>query len=354
MTVAGRLGAPSHPFPDPPAEGGAVTIAEGVLWMRMALPMRLNHVNVYALDDGAAGWTVVDTGLDRAATRAAWEVLLAGALGGRPVWRVLATHHHPDHIGLAGWFRSAHGAEVWTSRTAWLFARMLQLDVQAAPSAEAVAFWRAAGMPGDILAQRLAERPFNYADVVAPLPLGFRALGEGDVLRAGGREWDVRLGAGHAPDHITLWSRDDPLVLAGDQVLPRITPNLGVWPTEPEADPVADFLASCDRLVAHARPDHLVLPGHQLPFLGLPARLAAMAAHHRRALDQLVEALAQPRTAAGCFDVLFGRRIGAGEYGLALGEAVAHLNRLRAEGRALRDQRDDGAWLWRATGDSAG
>jgi len=225
---------------------------------------------------------------------------------------------------------------------------MLQLDVQERPVPETAAFWRSAGMPAEMLARRLAERPFNFADCTAPLPLGFSRIEAGDVLRAGGRTWDVRLGAGHAPDHATLWSRDDALVIGGDQLLPSISPNLGVYPTEPEADPVAAWLESCHRLSVFARDDQLVLPGHKLPFTGLPARLRQMADNHVEALARLRSWLAEaPRTANDCFAPLFGREIGAGEYGLALGEAVGHLNHLLHRGEVTREARADGAWLWR-------
>ena len=337
-----------HPFPEPPAPGTATEVAEGVLWFRLPLPMRLDHVNAYALDDGD-GWTVVDTGFDTVRTREIWQALLAGPLAGRPLRRVIVTHHHPDHIGLAGWFQTQHGAELWATRTAWLYARMLTLDVQAQPAPEVLAYWRDAGMPEEMLAQRRAERPFNFADVVAPMPLGFRRIAEGEGLRAGGRDWEVRLGNGHAPDHATLWSRDDALVLAGDQLLPGISPNLGVYPTEPGADPVAEWLASCARFAPLAREDHFVLPGHKLPYTGLPLRLAQLADNHHGALARLGAFLSRPRTAVECFAPLFQREIGAAEYGLALAEAVAHLNHLLNAGRATR-QRDDasGPWLWAA------
>lgn len=349
MTAAPRPEGIRHPWPEPPPQGEAVEVAEGVLWMRLPLPMRLDHVNAYALAD-ADGWTVVDTGFDTNRTRAIWRRLLSGPLAGAPVARVLATHQHPDHIGLAGWFVEEHGAELWTSRTAWLFARMLALDVQERATPQQIDFWRRAGMDEDRLAQRAAERPWNTADVVHPLPLGYRRLRDGQALRLGGRGWTVVTGEGHAAEHLTLWSDSDNLVIGGDQLLPGISPNLGVYPTEPGADPVGDWLDSCARMAARAEERHLVLPGHKLPFTGLPQRLAQLAENHESALRRLAGALAQsPRTAVGCFDLLFGRRIGDGEYGLALVEAVAHLNALQARGQAWPVGTDaQGGVLWRA------
>lgn len=349
MGVAARqaVGAITTPFPEAPGQGEAIEVAHGVLWMRVPLPMALDHVNIYALDDGE-GWTLIDTGLGTKRGRAEMQALLDGPLAGKPVRRVLVTHHHPDHVGLAGWLQAAHGAELLATRTSWLFARMLRLDEQPAVAPETEAFWRAAGMDPDVLAQRLTERPFNYADVVAPMPLGFTRVRDADMLRIGGREWDVRLGNGHAPDQITLWSRDDALVLGADQLLPKITPNIGVYATEPEANPLADWLESCRSFMDVAREDHLVLPGHKLPFTGLPSRLEQLIANHDDALVRLRRHLAEPRVAGACFKPIFRREIGGAAYGLALVEAVAHLNYLLARGEVRRWRRADGAWLWQS------
>ncbi|WP_434802264.1 MBL fold metallo-hydrolase [Paracoccus sediminicola] len=338
----------AHPWADPPATGSATEVAPGVLWMRLPLPMKLDHVNVYALDDGD-GWTVVDTGFDTGRSRAIWQTLLDGPLAGRPVTRLIATHHHPDHLGLAGWFVD-HGAALWTTRTAWLMARMLVLDEQEAPPTQSLSFWRAAGMPPEMLAQRAAERPFNFADVVHPIPLGYRRLQHGEELSFGQRRWRVVTGDGHAPEHATFWSLEDDLVIGGDQLLPGISPNLGVYPTEPEADPVGEWLESCARFSELAEDRHLVLPGHKLPFTGLPLRLGQMRENHVSALDRITQALREtPLSAVGCFPILFKRPIGPGEFGLALVEAVAHLNRLAAAGRITRAGTDDhGAVLWRS------
>lgn len=335
------------PFPEAPAPGQALELAPGILWLRLPLPMALDHVNCYALDDGD-GWTILDTGFDSRKTRALWESIMAGPLQGRPIRRLVVTHHHPDHIGLAGWFQSM-GAELVTTRTAWLFARMLTLDVQDRPRPETIAFWKAAGMDPALLARRANERPFNFADVVAPMPLGFTRIKEGDHIRMGGRDWLVRIGHGHAPEQATFWSLSDNLILGGDQLLPGISPNLGVYATEPGADPVSDWIASCESFQPHARPDHLVLPGHKLPFTGLPFRLTQMIDNHKGALARLVSHLDQPRTAADCFAPLFKRAISEGEYGLALVEAVAHLNHLHKAGRISRRPQADGGDLWQRT-----
>ena len=336
-----------YPITDPPEAGEAIEIAPGIFWLRFPLPMALDHVNVYALDDGDS-WTIVDTGIDTKRTRAIWEKALSGPLGGKPVTRVVVTHHHPDHIGLAGWFQADHGAELLTTRTAWLFARMLTLDEQTNPPQETSEFWRSAGMAPEILAERVAERPFNFADTVAPMPLGFTRIKDEDRVTLGGRGWMVLFGHGHAPDHATLWSDDGEIVLGGDQLIPSISPNLGVYATEPEADPVADWMESCERFRLYADPRRLVLPGHKLPFTGLPSRLDQLIENHTSALQRLEQHLLIPRTAVECFLPLFKREIVKSEYGLAMVEAMAHCLHLWHQGRATRSRRDDGAWLWQS------
>ena len=334
-----------YPFQRPPKPGQGVAVAPGILWLRLPLPMALDHVNVYALDDGAAGWTLIDTGMDTPDARAAWTDALAGPLQGRPVHRVIVSHSHPDHVGLAAWFQ-ARGAALWATRTTWILTRALVLDVETAASEATLAFWRDAGVDADTVARKAAKRPFNFADCVG-LPGPFRRIAEGDSITAAGRDWTVRIGNGHAPEQATLWSDDD-LVLGADQLLPSISPNLGVYPNEPDADPVAEWLDSCRHLAAFATDRQLVLPGHKLPFTGLPARLDQKIENHLGALSRLHAHLATPQVATDCFVPLFKREIGPGVWGMALAETVAHLNHLLIRGQAARTRRDDGAWLWRA------
>ena len=340
-----------YPWETPPAHGvEAIEVAPGVLWLRFPLPMKLDHVNVYALDDGDH-WTIIDTGFASKKTKSLWRAAMDGPLGGKPIKRLVVTHHHPDHIGLAGWFQTEFGVELVTTRTAWLTARMLTLDEQEVATAESLSFYRKSGMHSDLLDKRTKERPFNFADVVTPLPLGYTRIKQDDQITIGGRVWDIHIGNGHAPEHATFWSKDDNLVIAGDQILPSISPNVGVYPTEPMADPIGEWLEACERFAPLARADHLVLGGHKLPFTGLPRRMEQLIANHHVALKRLLAFIETPKSATECFPPLFKRTIGESEYGLALVEAVAHLSHLYQTGLAVRDLRtSDGAWVYQSKG----
>ncbi|MFK7945616.1 MAG: MBL fold metallo-hydrolase [Paracoccaceae bacterium] len=329
------------PWEDPPACGEAIEVADGILWLRLPLPMRLDHVNVYALDEGDH-WTLIDTGMDLPSAREAWAAVLDGPLAGKPVGRVVLTHHHPDHLGLLGWF-AEKGAEIWATRLGWTLGRMLQLDHNDLPTPAHIEFRRLAGMPEDMLAAFAMEKPFNFSQCTSPIPLGYRVIEEGAVMPMGGRDWRVHFGHGHAPDHATFWTNE--LVLAGDQIIPGISSNIGVYPSEPEANPLDDWLESCRRLRDLAG-DQLILPGHKTPFRGAAFRLTQLIENHEHALERILKALADgPKTAAELFLPIFKREIGGTQYGLALAESVAHMNYLHQAGRVER-RLQKGAWIY--------
>jgi len=166
-------------------------------------------------------------------------------------------------------------------------------------------------------------------------------------LEIGGRIWRVVVGSGHSPEHACLHQPELKVFIAGDQVLPKISSNVSVFPTEPDADPLGDWMASLNTLKREVPDEVLVLPSHGRPFRGLHARLDALAEGHRIALGRLERSLAEPKRAVDVFGALFARRIEGGLLGMATGESLAHLNRLVREGRAWRETGADGVWRWR-------
>ena len=325
-----------------PDFGAVLPLADGIGWTRLPVPGTLNHINIWLLDDGD-GIAIVDSGLDIPPSREAWEKLFAGPIAGRPVTRVICTHFHPDHIGLAGWLCQRFGVRLWMSRGEWLFARMLTADVRDAPPPEALDYLRMAGWTEEAIAEEAAKGWGRFASVVSPVPVAFRRMQEGDVVPVGDRGWRVVVGSGHSPEHACLLDEAGKLLIAGDQVLPRITSNVSLSLSEPEADPLGDWLASIAKL--RTLPDDLlVLPSHGEPFTGLHVRLDKLAEGHAGRLDALYAHLAEPKRAVDCFGVLFARAVGD-HVGLATGEALAHLRHLEATGRATREWRDGTAWF---------
>ena len=314
------------------------------------MPGSLKHINIWVLDDGeagAGGVAIVDTGLDLPVVREAWEALFAGPLAGRPVTRILCTHFHPDHIGLAGWLTDRFDVPLWMTREEWLMARMLTADARDTPPREARTYWRAAGWDEARIEAEAAKGWGRFSSVVSPVPVSVIRLQDGMTVRIGARDWRVVTGNGHCPEHACLVDEAGGLMIAGDQVLPRITSKVSLSLGEPEEDPLGDWLTSIAKLKGLPG-SLLVLPSHGEPFTGLHARLDALDHGHRDRLDALHVHLATPRRAVDCFTILFARKIDDSIFGLATGEAMAHLRRLEVEGRATRTVRDGVNWYAQA------
>lgn len=326
-----------YPIASPPDVGGARPLGSGVTWVRLPVPGGLRHINVWLLEDGA-GWTLVDTGMDVPAARAAWDGPLNSLLGGRPLTRILCTHHHPDHAGLAAWLADRHGVAVYMSGPEERLLRALAGAGQSAAAIQA----RADAFERDGLAITEELRPIasfaGYRRAVSGVPAEIRRLEDGAVLDIGGVRWVAHLARGHTDGQLLFHAPEAGLLIAGDQVLPRITSNIGIYPERDDPDPLASFLASFAGLAA-LEPEPLVLPSHGDVFRGLRLRLDELRRHHARTLAEVAGLVTAPATAAEVAARLFRAPLDPLNRMLALGETLAHLHHLAGRGQLAVTER---------------
>ena len=331
----------TYPLESKPDPGSTLEVAPGVHWVRMPLPFALNHINLWALADGDA-WTLVDTGLNKQDTCDLWEKAFAGMMQGRPVSRVICTHMHPDHVGTAGWLSRRFDCPLWMTRLEYVTCRMLVADTGREAPQDAMRFYRASGW-GEEALEHYRTRFGGFGKMVYELPDSYRRVRDGEELRIGGRIWHAVVGHGHSPEHLCLHCPELQLLISGDQVLPRITSNVSVFPTEPGADPLKDWLESLAAIKLRVPDDVLVLPSHGEPFRGLHFRLDQLIRGHERSLERLQRELtAGPLRSIDIFPLLFGRQISGDLLSMATGESIAHLNCLIGRGLARRELGADG------------
>jgi glyoxylase-like metal-dependent hydrolase (beta-lactamase superfamily II) len=334
-----------YPYGDAaPAAGAALELAPGVLWLRMALPFALNHINLWLLRDsaeGREGWTVVDCGIADDATRASWETVFASVLDGLPILRVIATHCHPDHIGLADWLCRRWQARLWMTAGEYSFARMMSAALPGADGTAMLPHFQRHGLTDPALTERLQERKSYYPTLVPEVPQSYRRLQDGQVFAIGEHGWRVITGYGHAPEHAALYCEPLKLLISGDMVLPRISTNVSVFSIEPEANPVQQYLDSLNKF-SDLPGGTLVLPSHGKPFTGLHARIQQLHDHHAARLAEVALACASgPQSAANIVPIMFPRKLDTHQLTFALGESLAHLNKLWLDGVLARIEGSD-------------
>lgn len=335
-----------------PETGEPQQVAEGVYWVRFSMPMSLDHINLWLLED-EDGWTIVDTCLSIPSARETWEKLFAGFMQGKPVKRVICTHLHPDHVGLAGWITDRFDCTLWMSREEFLMCRAMASDTGRPAPDVALRFYREAGYTEEQL-ERYRKKFGNFGKAIAPLPDSFRRIVDRETITIGGRYWQVIVGAGHSPEHACLYCPALKVLISGDQVLPRITPNVSVFPTEPDGDPLKEWLRSSAKIRETLPDDLFVLPAHESPFRGLHVRLSQIMENHKRDLSGLFDLLEKPKRAVDCFSALFSREIGEESLGLATGETLAHLNCLLGRRRITRSKDANGVNWYQQIPDTAG
>ena len=321
-----------YPHAHPPAPARIQEVAPGVFWLRMPLPFQLDHINLWLLRDGA-GWVIVDSGFASDETRQHWESIL-GQLAG-PVDRLVVTHFHPDHLGLATWLQEKTGAALWMTAGELLTAHVAWHEIGGHGGRFLVEQFRQHGLTGELLA-KFEKRGSGYRAAVPALPDYYNRLRADDSLTIDGREWSVMIGYGHAPEHVALYCRELGVLISGDMLLPKISTNISVFAVTPTADALGMFLDSLAVMAAELPPETLVLPSHGLPFTGIQARVEALHAHHEERLRALENDCEAPKSAAGLLATLFPRALDTHQTMFAMGEAIAHLNRLEQTGRLTR------------------
>jgi glyoxylase-like metal-dependent hydrolase (beta-lactamase superfamily II) len=326
----------------PPEVGEVLAVAEGIWWVRLPLPFALNHINVWLLEDGD-GYTLVDTGVYLQDVRDAWEKIERDFLQGRPIVRVLLTHCHPDHIGMAAHLAAHHQAPVWMTLGEYAYARILSANMPGVDRDSMLAFYGSHGLVEQSAEAAGKARGGLFAKLVPTAPLAYRRIIEGDVIQIGKHSWRVWTGHGHSPEHASLISESSGWMISGDMLWPHISTNVSVHASEPDGNPLKLFLASVERMLQID--DALkVLPSHGLPFSGIHYRCQQLLDHHAERLSVLLTALTEPKSAREIIATLFKRELDGHQLTFAMGEAIAHLHYLRDEGKVQQTKGDDGVW----------
>ncbi len=336
-----RADALEYPFAEAPAGGQLREVAPGIFWLRMPLPFALEHINLWLLADGD-GWAIVDCGFGTDKTRDLWRQIFATRLCGKPVTRIILTHFHPDHFGLAAWLAEEWRAPVFMSEPEFASAQAWHTAREPFTREGHLAMFHRHGLVFDAK-HALLTRENLFRRGVPAIPELITPLIDDQPLQIGGRAWRVIAGYGHSPAHAALYCEELAVLIAGDMVLPRISTNVSVQPHLPDADPLGQFLVSLTRY-AELAAGTLVLPSHGLPFYGLRERVGQLHDHHALRLDELQRACAEPRTGAEAMPVLFTRTLDSHQIFFAMGETLSHLNHLRERGQLRRESGADGVY----------
>ena len=323
-----------------------IEVAPGILWVRLPMPIALDHINIYLLDDGDS-WVLVDTGLADAGSRAIWTRLLQTEFALKPIRRIIVTHFHPDHVGLASWLLKQTEADFWMSQIEWLSARQAYLDVEDASSELMQQFYLQVGL-GRLEVEAYREIGNDYRGLVSPIPATYNRIGPATTFKIGDRVWQPIFGSGHSPDHVALYCPEDEILLGGDMLLPKITPIIAVWWQEPDGDPLDGYLEFLDTL-GHIAKNVLVLPAHNRPYRELRTRVNDLGIHHAERLSITYDVCAEPTTGFEVMKALFTRELDTFQMRFAIGETLAHINNLLFKKELVRNLDKSGRYLYEHT-----
>jgi glyoxylase-like metal-dependent hydrolase (beta-lactamase superfamily II) len=335
------------PHPEPPAAGRLTELAPGIQWMRLPLPYRLNHVNIHLIEDDG-GWAVLDTGLGNKACREGWEAVLAGPLRGARLTRMIVTHYHPDHVGLAGWLAERFDLPLTMPRPEYLYSLALQYAPGDLGADMHRPFYRKHGLSAEVT-ELVLSRGHEYLHRTTGVPTTYHRVKHGDVLTLGKRRFQVLTGGGHALEQAMLYCAEERLFFAADQVIAKISPNVSVHAMEPDLDALGIYLESLASIRAAIPEDVLVLPGHGLPFQGLHIRIAELLAHHAERCGAIARACRdRPLSVYDLLPHVFGRALDEHQTSFAFGEVLAHVNHMLGKGELTANIDAEGTERYRA------
>ncbi len=336
------MGVLFKPYKDHPRHGKALEISPGVFWLALPLPYPPGYVNVWLIDEGNS-WTLIDTGMDTSLVRKTWEALFENILEGRPISRLICTHSHEDHMGLAGWLQEKYAATLWTTKAEWAFGRQYNGKGW---GVDATDFFVAAGT-GRKIAAEVNKIHHPYGEKSVPIPLEYTCVKEGDTISIADKNWLAMTGFGHSKEHLCLYNSELNMLISGDIILPEICPVLCVFPNDPEENPIKDYLDALPKF-AELPEDTLVLPAHGLPFKGLHQRITSTTEYNNKNLDKVFTACDKPISAGALVLKLYPNRTHPKNQFLALSETIARLNYLRSDGKMTR-KKSENIWLYQKT-----
>jgi glyoxylase-like metal-dependent hydrolase (beta-lactamase superfamily II) len=331
-----------------PEAGTIQNVAEGIWWLRMPLPFDLDHINLYLLDDGKNGYALIDTGIGTKRVEELWELLLATL--DKPISKVIVTHMHPDHIGMAGYLVDKFKAPLYMSHGEYFVGRSLRGGSQGASDWQDDDYLVSCGMSEEYVAKAKQNRKEGKGMglLIRPIPLQYERLHEGESMTIADEQWQIIIGRGHSPEHVCLYSESREILISGDHVLPGISPNIGVYSTEPNANSLQQYLSTLPQFL-NLPENTLVLPSHKQPFYGLHQRVEELITHHHQHLDNLREFCEQGKTIKDCLPVLFKRKLNPQNMMFAVAEAFSHLNYLYFAGEFTRERNAQGQLIFQLT-----
>ena len=332
-----------YPFADYPQAGTVTEVYPGIYWLSTPLPFRLRAINLWLLRDGD-GWAIIDCGYKRDDVRKQWSQVWETKLGDRPVKQLIVTHFHPDHMGNSRWLSERWGVRPQMTQAEWLWANLAVNDLNSDNVPQLAGFYRRHGL--DELRVGILMEGFILYSAGVSVPDCYDRLFDNQLIRIDDKDWRVLVGYGHSPEHVCLYCAELGVMISGDQILPEITPNVSVWPWEPDADPLQGFLRTMERFRPILHRDTLVLPSHRKPFTGVHIRFQELELHHHERLEKIISAIGSGITAGDLLYHLFPANLDGHQVAFAMNEALAHLNYLMHCGRLRRVSDNQGVYRW--------